>query len=138
MPHTCYTVFINHVGALPESEPVTLFRLADVKDYLRSVRDDLEASETRFTVITPLHQITRKALMSSEMIYLQTEQLYLLSVRLEQFDNLPDDEIQSRQTTARAIPPDCMYTADSQDLSYFAHHFRIGQFLVNGRERTVE
>ena len=55
MPHTCYTVFINHVGALPESEPVTLFRLADVKEYLHSIRHDLEASETQFTVITPLH-----------------------------------------------------------------------------------
>lgn len=108
MSHTVYTVFINQVGTLSESEPVTLFRLADVKEYLRSIRDDLEASETRFTVITPLHQITRKALMSSEMIYLQTEQIYLVSVRLEQFDNLPDDEIQSRQTTAQAVPPDCL------------------------------
>jgi hypothetical protein len=48
MSQFCYTVFVNHVGALPESEPVTLFRLTDVREHQHSILDELESS-----LITP-------------------------------------------------------------------------------------
>jgi len=124
MSHTAYTVFINQIGALPEAEPLSFYRLADVKDYLRSIRDELADSDTQTTIITPLHHITRKALAAGNLVYLQTKQLHLVSVRLEEFDEMSESEIQSRQTTAEAIPPDCMYTSDSQDLNSIAYHFR--------------